>query len=322
MCMHIYKNQKDKKLIFLVFNTACFGDVLLCNSLCQNIKLFYPDSKVVFIVDKPFYDAAKYQKDVDDVVIFDKKGVHKGFWGLIKFIFEFKYKHPFAAFITYKNFRNSIISTLLFSKHVIMVGNNFPIISMGKRHASLITKLTHKPFEDLPIRYEAPADIPQHLEELLFKGEKYIAINPITKRKDKNIPLSVLADLIKKINTTDFKVVLCGRGKLALKYSKELRAKGCDFIDIVDKTTILELAQVLNNCKALISADTGTMHLGCALNIFTMVVFYETEKIEIWAPDKNLYNSVIISENQTAENIYKCLNLPSQQRRFRECRPL
>ena len=58
--------------IFLVFNTAYFGDVLLCNTLCQNIKLIYPDSKVVMVVNKPFWEAAKYQKDVDDVVIYDK----------------------------------------------------------------------------------------------------------------------------------------------------------------------------------------------------------------------------------------------------------
>ena len=66
----------DNSKVFLVFNTACFGDVLLCNSLCQNIKLIYPQSKIIFIVDKPYYEAAKFQKDVDDVVIFDKKKEH------------------------------------------------------------------------------------------------------------------------------------------------------------------------------------------------------------------------------------------------------
>ena len=47
-----YKMLNSK--IFLVFNTAYFGDVLLCNTLCQNIKLIYPDSKVVMVVNKPF----------------------------------------------------------------------------------------------------------------------------------------------------------------------------------------------------------------------------------------------------------------------------
>ena len=62
-----------KEKVFLVFNTACFGDVLLCNPLCQNIKNIWPNSKVIFICDKNFKDVAKYQKGVDDVVIYDKK---------------------------------------------------------------------------------------------------------------------------------------------------------------------------------------------------------------------------------------------------------
>lgn len=70
------KENNNTEKLFLVFNTACFGDVLLCNALCQNIKLLYPNSRVVFIVNKPYYEAAKFQKDVDDVVIFDKKEEH------------------------------------------------------------------------------------------------------------------------------------------------------------------------------------------------------------------------------------------------------
>ena len=63
----------DSQKVFVVFNTACFGDVLVCNSLCQNVKRIYPNSKVVFVVNKPFYDVAKNQKDVDEVIVFDKK---------------------------------------------------------------------------------------------------------------------------------------------------------------------------------------------------------------------------------------------------------
>ncbi len=69
-------NANSEKCI-LVFNTACLGDVLLCNSLVQNIKMFYPESKVIFITDKTMKDAALYQEGVDDVVVFDKKGEHR-----------------------------------------------------------------------------------------------------------------------------------------------------------------------------------------------------------------------------------------------------
>lgn len=100
----------QKQKIFLVFNTSHLGDTLLCNSLCQNIKNVYPDSKIVFIVNKPFYEAALYQKDVDEVIVFDKFGKHKGLLSRIKFILKFPYKHADYAFVTYRNNTNSLIS--------------------------------------------------------------------------------------------------------------------------------------------------------------------------------------------------------------------
>ena len=112
---------KNNEKIFLVFNNDCFGDILLCNSLCQNIKNIFPNSKIIFIIcDKKWYEVAKYQKDVDEVFVFDKKGEHKGLLGQIKFCKTFKYKNIYATFITHKNDRNYITSLLLRSKHIFI----------------------------------------------------------------------------------------------------------------------------------------------------------------------------------------------------------
>ena len=53
---------KENQKIFLIINLSFFGDVLLTNTLCQNIKLSYPDSKIVFLVNKHFYEAQKIPK--------------------------------------------------------------------------------------------------------------------------------------------------------------------------------------------------------------------------------------------------------------------
>ena len=110
---------KEQK-IFLVINLSFFGDVLLTNTLCQNIKQEYPDSKIVFLVNKPFYDAAKYQYCVDDVICFDKRNEHKGLLGLLKFVKNCQYKNKiYAAFVIYGNQRGIILSYLLKAKYRI-----------------------------------------------------------------------------------------------------------------------------------------------------------------------------------------------------------
>lgn len=309
MCMHIYNfNNKKKEKAFLIFNTACFGDVLLCNALCQNIRLSYPNSKIVFIVDKPYLDVAKYQKDVDDVIVYDKKGEHKGFLGFLKFIFNFKYKFPYCTFVTYMNIRNYIIALLLLSANIVSGCKHDSEVIMQKRHAKLLTKITNQPVKNLPIRYEISSEIPEKFKGLLNKDNKYIALSPLTKKKCKDIPIQVVQELIIKFCNNGYVPILCGVGSDIAEYSKELQNLGCKFVDLTNKTSIPELASILKNCTALISADTGTMHLGYSLGISTIAVFYDALFAQIWGPQKEIYkNTCIISENQTSDNIFNQL---------------
>lgn len=295
------KESYNREKVFLVFNTACFGDVLLCNSLCQNIKAAFPNSKVVFITDKNWADVAKYQKDVDEVIVYDKRDIHKGFAGMLKFIQEFPYKKPFASFVTYKNERNYTIAKLLKSRFVNMCDSTDKEAYMPFRHAKLLQYLTHKKIQNLPIKYELPTNIKNPLE-----GEKYIALCCITKNPPKDMPINTAIDLINKINAeTDCKVVFTGAGKLSEEYANNIANAGVNFINLVNKTSILELGAVLKGSVGLISCDTGTMHFGYSLGIPTVAVFYEAACVPVWSPRAELYNTIVVDKEQTAENIFK-----------------
>ena len=296
----------DSSRTFVIFNTACFGDVLVCNSLCQNIKMTYPNSKVIFVVNKPFYDVAKVQKDVDEVIVYDKKGKHKGIFGALKFIKEFPYKKPFASFVTYRNCRNMAIAKLIGSRYVFEGKKRLEIYnSMQESHIELLQQLTNKKLQNLPVKCSVNSELPAHLKEILTQDKKYIALCVLTKNPPKDMPLDVAIELINKINAGGYKPVLTGIGENTVKYAEDLRKAGCEFVDLVNKTTILELGSVLQNCKALISVDTGTMHYAYALEVPTTAVFYETTTPKNWAPNPKLYNVALVKSEQTAENIYQ-----------------
>ena len=288
--------------VFLVFNTACFGDNLICNSLCQNIKRIYPDSKIVFIADKPFYEAAKYQKDVDDVIIYDKKGKNKGIFGFLKFISDFPYKNAYAAFITYKNMRNRFIAMLIGTKHIFESKKSNQNLPMQLQILSLLNKLTKAPLNNVAIKYNAGKELPEHLKTYFKSDKNYIAFCTITKNPPKDMHVDTAIETIKKLSSK-YKIIYTGAGEKAKNYSEQLKNNGCDFIDLTNKTSIKELASVLKNCSCLVTVDTGTMHLGCAVNVPTVAVFYEKTTIKNWAPDSDLYNIRVITENQNADNI-------------------
>ena len=292
-----------KKIV--VFNTACFGDVLLCNSLVQNIKNIFPESRVIFVCDKNWEDIAKYQEGVDEVIVYDKKGTNKGFGGMLKFIRNFKYKKPYASFITYRNERNYLIAKLLGSRFVLMPKKEEKELYIPLRETNLLQKLTNKKVQNLPIKYNLPNTIKNPLE-----GEKYVVLCCITKNPPKDMPIDTAIGLIRKINSeTDCKVVLTGAGELCSQYAKELESSGVNFINLVNKTSLLELGAVLKGSIGLISCDTGTMHFGCANNVPTIAVFYEDFCVPIWAPKTELYRIAIIDKEQNSENIFKHLEM-------------
>lgn len=295
-----YDNNKN----FIIYNTSYFGDVLLCNSLCQNIKNSFPESKIIFVVNKPFYEVARYQKCVDEVIIYDKKGVHKGFWGFIKFVKEFPYKNCFCSFITYRNARNYFVSKLVSSKYIVFGEKHEGNISVQDRHNNLLRKITHKHIKNLPISYIPPALGNIELKKMFEDNKKYVAICSTSKKLSKDMSKESVKDLMNLLNNFDYVPVFIGIGEKAKDYSKFLLDEGINFIDLVDKTTISELASCLKLCKTLISVDTGTMHLGYALDLPVVCVFYD-EKNEMWMPNSKLYKTVIVKNPENIEIIYE-----------------
>ena len=315
------QNSENQK-IFLIINLSCFGDVLLTNTLCQNIKLNYPDSKTVMLVDKSFYEAAKYQYCVDEAIYFDKKGENKGLLGLLKFVIGCKYKNKiYASFIMYDNERGILISTLLNSRKRISGPNKIfkwlltdihwerknELVHMQDINGDFIRTLTGKNGEILPIKYQPNQENDELIEKIKkqFSEKEIIGLCTVSKQKAKDMPVDTAIEIINKLASQDKTVFYFGAGKECRDYANELKKRGCrNFVDLTNATTINQLAGIMQICKAVISIDTGTMHLSYATGIPTVCIFYKTEMIEKWAPRKSLYpHTIIIDKNYTAENI-------------------
>lgn len=295
--------------MFLVFNTAAFGDVLLCNSLVQNIKNIYPESKVIFIADKNYRDAAFYQKGVDDVVIYDKKGLNKGILGLIKFIRSFPYKNADYSIVTYKNFRNRLISKFLAKKtlHSKNINKNF---SMQEVHANILAQITDSEIVNFPIKYEVEGDLPEKFRGFIDKTKKNVVFCGISKNLIKDFPIDLAVELVNRLSSQGYNVILTGAGQKSKTFADELRQNNCEFIDMVNKTTIVELAQLLKTVGLLISVDTGTMHLGYAVGAQTVCTFFEQNTKDYWGPSEKVYKNAKVFQNPTVDEILNALNLP------------
>ncbi|WP_425058566.1 hypothetical protein SCACP_32230 [Sporomusa carbonis] len=311
---------------FLVINTSYFGDVLLTDSLCQNIKIEYPDSWVIFMVNKPFYEAAKYMEGVDEVLCYDKWGKHKGVLGIFKFLKEYRknYKNEIdVALVLYGNERgifiakafgaNTIISDNRGILHYLFSTKTVERNSLGsvqRENANLLKCLTKKDALDLPIKYTPHLEAVTYVQNLfhqlnITRDDELIGLCATSKKIEKDMPVSTAVKVIADLNKAGKKVILLGAGSRAAEYVAQLHAHGCSmFLDLTDKTSIAQLAGVIQKCSAVISVDTGTLHLTCALGVPLVALFYINDRkhLEKWAPAE-YYPHVLLTGDITAKDI-------------------
>ena len=179
------------------------------------------------------------------------------------------------------------------------------------KNSILLEQYTKKAIREVPMKFIPPKsaynDIETLLERLNVKNnDKLIAICTTSKKKEKDMPLKDCKTLIQALQKEGYTLLLLGAGVVARNYEEELyKIAKDDFINLVDKTTIAQLGALLAHCKALISVDTGTMHLGLAVNVPTVCLFYIHTKahLDAWAPEKSLYRCDVLTKNIKVENI-------------------
>ena len=215
---------------FLVYNTSFFGDMILTNPLCRQLKRVYPHSHLVFISDKTYVDVARYMDGVDEVWIYDKHKKHKGITGFYNFYKEHKNAYSFdAAFIIYGNERGIFLSKLLGAKKIYADSTHKyvhrlldnPPINYGKwyqiqdQNTYLAELYTQVPTESLPMKYHVPEEAFAYVDSILLKDihKPIVALNPITKNKEKDLKRDMLIPLIELITKASMMPVIIGTGK-------------------------------------------------------------------------------------------------------------
>lgn len=320
----------SNKKIFLIINTGYFGDVLLTSKLTRDIKKEYPNSLLAFIVDSPYESIAKGLPGVDEVFCYNRKKCHNLFH-FIKFLMDFPYRNKVDfAFIPHATKTNrSILAKVLGAKRIFKLPElNLPpdcqeFFNKNKWQekftcvtANLLTNLTGKLTDDKDIQY----NIPRLAEE---KFDKYfkdlnlqnnlIAINPKAGDDWKCWDEKEVVKFTKLAMQNGKKIVLTGVLKDGTNCIKALDEHiGIEnYLNLVGKTSVSELGALYKRCQAVVSVDTGSMHMACAVGVPTVALFFK-DNHHYWGPLDNkknpcLYNPDGISAEDVHNEIQKIL---------------
>lgn len=295
---------------FVIIALGFLGDTLLVEPLCRNLKNNYPNSKIIFIANKPFVDIAKGFETVDKVYAYDKKKNHKGFVGYLKFKKEFTEKNIDTAIITHPHERSILVAKMTGAKNIISLpAKKSPLnIFVNKKRRFITEELrkTYKAeynngylnsfcsFENFPVQYKRFDINEKEILEKFKLPQNYIVLSPISKDLVKDWDYENIKKFVLNANKT---VVLVGTDK-AKTIADNLKAENIDFIDLTLQTNITELGAIIKNSDACVSVDTGTFHFSYAQNVPTIGLFFNEKMVKEWAPSELKFVQVHIGEKE------------------------
>ncbi|MEW5951709.1 MAG: lipopolysaccharide heptosyltransferase II [Elusimicrobiota bacterium] len=278
--------KEEKKLSFLLIQTAFLGDSLLSLPLVKAIKENFPNSKLTVLIRAENKQVFSGISEIDEIIEDNKKSAPKisEFTRLLK---ELKKRHFDAALIPHRSFRSALLASLAGIPK--RIGFNFGFWSFlftdaqpfgwpmhdAERNMMLLSalKVLSKPsFPD----FEQKEELPEEIKKIPLK----IAINPSSVWETKRWPKEYFVSLIKKIKESYKIPCLITGGKAEEEYNLEIEKSLPEgyCINLTGKTGLSSLVSLIKNCDLFVTNDSGPMHIAAALGTPLIAIFGPTTK--------------------------------------------
>lgn len=301
----------------LIVEVNWVGDVLFSTPFIKAVRDAYPDSHIACLLHPRTREMLESNPRVNEIIIYDEEGLHRGFLGKLRLVRELKKRNFNTAFILHRSFTKAMLT------YLAGIGERLGYATKLRRW--ILTKAIDEPVGDIHkveyfLRLASAAGIQAgsrsyeffigdaakgHVGKFLANAglgedERFVVINPGGNWDPKRWPkenFAKLSDLIAE----RFKV------RIAITGSKKDIALARDIQNLMKarpviaagKTTMGELAAILERAVLVISNDSGPMHLAVAVGAKVVALFGPTSP-DITGPYGG-GNYMVISKNDRCE---------------------
>lgn len=290
-----------------IVQTAFLGDVLLTLPLCAAIRQLMPDARIVFITTPAsagFIDGLAY---ADDVIAFDKRGVHKGGKGLRALVAE-RCSNVDIALVPHTSFRTMRLVRAMRPKSVVTFNNTWTrwlpgakvlaypnALHDADRHLQLLHGIEPRHtlrLDALPLRQDpfGPftkesvgrlrlyTDADKAEAGLLLKGEGaagsregYVVLAPGTVWPTKQWPLEYVNSLALLLAGEGNRVVLVGDA--SVRGSVDAHE---NVVDLAGRTSLRQAAALIAEASIVVANDSAPLHVASLQDVPVVGVFGPT----------------------------------------------
>jgi heptosyltransferase-1 len=283
----------------LIVKLSALGDVVQTLPSLTLLKKSFPDSQIDWVVDKRNAEILEGHPYINKLLIFYKNDLFS-FKNLKNFLKELR-EDEYDAVIDYQGlFKSGIITGFAKAKYKIGFSNHregspffynvkLPPYDKNLHAVKRYIFLTKKTIEKLGAQVFNNEDIPKPIfsqeiynGELNFIKKPYLVFIPSARWETKWWLYSHwerLIELCKEL-VKDFDIFITGSpSELKLKsWAEEMEKKFSYVYSLVGKLSLKELAILIRRSKAVVSVDTGPMHIASAFEKPTVALFGPTSE--------------------------------------------
>ncbi len=278
---------KPAKAHILVIRLTAMGDVAMAAAAVGALRERYTDLKIS-VLTTPFFRPFFREIPGIDFVAFDKKGRHKGFFGLFRLWRDIRCEHPVDAVADLHNvLRTKVLRTLFH-----LPGSRIAAIDKGRREKHALTRFHHKilkplkptirRYGDVFGRLGFPIDIPPQAERRSLpipevfgnKEHRWIGIAPFAQHAGKRYPPEKMEKAIEILSQhTDIKLFIFGGGTQEQTAAEAWAAKYPNVVSAIGKVPLSQELNLISNLDCMVSMDSSAMH---------MASLYAVPVVSIW----------------------------------------
>jgi heptosyltransferase-2 len=324
----------------LIIKLDAVGDVLRTTSILKPLKKKYPDSHIEWCTRKNSNEIFKYNSLVDEVILFEDDALFRigaEDYDIVINLDTSKTSSAIAANASAK----SKFGFVLNKKGYVEAAS--PLAQQWLEMSAFddVKKANQKSYQEIMyeiLGLELPVEPPLiHLSEkektaIAKKGfVKSISPNkPViglnvgvgTKWPSKGWPLKSWKDLIAKLGSEDYNLLLLG-GPEEVKIINQLKEEFTHITNTGCDNSLLEFAAIVDLCELIITADTLALHMATALEKKIIALFGPTSEneielygkgIKLSSPDgckcyykKNCSESVSCMEKITSDMVFNMI---------------
>lgn len=310
----------------LIVKLSAIGDVIHALPVPTALKQCFPDARITWIVEKPAYDLLVGHPHIDEIMIFDKPKFKK-ITSLIKaappFIKELKSRKFDLTIDLQGLFKSAAIAFLSGANSRLVYENSRELSNLlssricGQHQYGHVVERYLDVVRAIGCQVEKPQFVinispkeQQLADSIAVKAglqvkNQYVILAPGANWPNKCWPLAHFAKLADYLYEKEIIPVVIGGANDRRLYSDIAAKCAVPPIDLTGKTSLKQLAYIIQNALSFIGGDTGPMHLAAALGTPVVALYGPTDIIRN-GPYGEVHTALTVSRECTGCWKRKC----------------